>query len=181
MHRPVYCNSPIFLFCTLLDPGCPFAPGAFTVTTDTPAMTPLVFFLALFIALACTHPSTPEEFLQAEVANFPLLRGVNLGGWLVLEPFLTPALFTNGAVDQWTFDQKAGSEESLRKHWDTYCTEADIKKLASYGVNACVIHSIIFHVGNEILHLSTSGFALASASGLTTTLALRIILALTLI
>ncbi|KAB2579598.1 putative glucan 1,3-beta-glucosidase A [Lasiodiplodia theobromae] len=93
--------------------------------------------LALLITLAQVFsPATGETFAQP-VAALPTLRGVNLGGWLVLEPFLTPELFNGtNAIDQWGFDSQAGSEKALRQHWDTYCTEDDIKKLASYGINA---------------------------------------------
>lgn len=95
--------------------------------------------LALLITLAQVFSPATGETFAPPVAALPILRGVNLGGWLVLEPFLTPELF-NGttAIDQWGFDSQAGSEKALRQHWDTYCTEDNIKKLASYGINACV-------------------------------------------
>ncbi|KAL1636925.1 hypothetical protein SLS56_001022 [Neofusicoccum ribis] len=97
----------------------------------------ILFLLATLFALTQAHPSPTDGALIVQAAASPFLRGVNLGGWLVLEPFLTPEFFAaNGAVDQWTFDQQAGSENVLRHHWDTFCTEADIQKLASYGVNA---------------------------------------------
>ncbi|GME27065.1 Glycoside hydrolase family 5 [Neofusicoccum parvum] len=97
----------------------------------------ILFLLATLFALTQAHPSPTDGALIVQAAASPFLLGVNLGGWLVLEPFLTPELFAaNGAVDQWTFDQQAGSENVLRHHWDTFCTEADIQKLASYGVNA---------------------------------------------
>lgn len=108
----------------------------------------LVLLLACLIAsLAQARPLPAEQVVKAQTA-LPYLRGVNIGGWLVLEPFLTPELFeANGAVDQWTFDQTPGSADTLRHHWDTYCTESDIKKLASYGVNACVTQT--FKIGNK--------------------------------
>ena len=49
---------------------------------------------------------------------------------------MTSDLFDNtGAVDQWTFDSTEGAEAKLQKHWDSYITEKDIKKIASYGIN----------------------------------------------
>ena len=39
------------------------------------------------------------------------------------------------AVDQWTFDSTDGAESKLQQHWSTYFTEADVKKIASYGIN----------------------------------------------
>ncbi|KAI9296619.1 glucan 1,3-beta-glucosidase [Neoconidiobolus thromboides FSU 785] len=72
------------------------------------------------------------------------IRGVNLGGWLVLEPWINPSLFRqfegqpNGAVDEWEFCQKLGANEAKRQliqHWDTWVTENDISKLARSGIN----------------------------------------------
>ena len=74
------------------------------------------------------------------------VRGVNLGGWLVLEvrrhfsalknppcltdtvqPWITPSLFDNtgnsAIVDEWTFGQlqsKTTATNALKKHWDTW-------------------------------------------------------------
>lgn len=137
----------------------------------------ILFLLATLFALTQAHPSPTDGALIVQAAASPFLRGVNLGGWLVLEPFLTPELFAaNGAVDQWTFDQQAGSENVLRHHWDTFCTEADIQKLASYGVNACVIQSLDPTGMRRDLYTDLPpGFASASASGLTTTPVPRII------
>ncbi|GAA5897492.1 uncharacterized protein JCM6883_006718 [Sporobolomyces salmoneus] len=70
------------------------------------------------------------------------IRGVNLGGWLVTEPWITPSLFaaTGNAsvVDEWTFCESLGFNEAKRRltsHWDTWYTEADLKEIASYGLN----------------------------------------------
>jgi glucan 1,3-beta-glucosidase len=40
------------------------------------------------------------------------------------------------ANDQWTFDSIPGAADALKKHWDTYFTEDDIKKIAATGINA---------------------------------------------
>lgn len=52
------------------------------------------------------------------------IRGVSLGGWLLLEPFLTPSIFlaTNdqNVVDEYTYGQKygsAGAATRLKSHW----------------------------------------------------------------
>jgi len=67
------------------------------------------------------------------------LRGVNLGGWLVLEKWMTSELFGGDfkdAKDQYEFDAIKGAEEALKKHWDSYFTEQDIQELAKTGINA---------------------------------------------
>jgi len=67
---------------------------------------------------------------------------VNLGGWLVLEPWITPSLFDNtgnsGIVDEWTFGQlqdRATAQATLQAHWDTWITEADFAAIANAGLN----------------------------------------------
>ena len=67
------------------------------------------------------------------------LRGVNIGGWLILEKWMTPNLFTGPfaeATDQWTFDSIPGASSALENHWSTYFTEADVWTIKSYGFNA---------------------------------------------
>jgi len=67
------------------------------------------------------------------------IRGVNIGGWLVLEKWMLPDVFTGAfanAVDQWSFDQIPGAKAALHQHWSTYFTEADVENLAGWGINA---------------------------------------------
>jgi len=67
------------------------------------------------------------------------LRGVNLGGWLVLEKWMTSELFGDAfkdAKDQYEFDAIDGAKEALEKHWGSYFTEQDIQDLAKTGINA---------------------------------------------
>ena len=85
-----------------------------------------------------------EGFYCPEAADLvkPKIRGVNLGGWLVLEPWITPSLFEqfkpeDGVMDQWAFCAKLGPEEAraqLQKHWDTWVTEDDIRTLSESGI-----------------------------------------------
>lgn len=63
------------------------------------------------------------------------LRGVNLGGWLVLEPWMTPSLFDgNDAVDEYTFMATPYAAERLRRHRETFITDADFGWLADHGI-----------------------------------------------
>ncbi|ESK85922.1 glycoside hydrolase family 5 protein [Moniliophthora roreri MCA 2997] len=70
------------------------------------------------------------------------VRGVNLGGWLVLEPWITPSLFeqtgNNDIIDEWTFGQlqdRGTATNRLRQHWDTWITEQDFRDIAAAGLN----------------------------------------------
>ncbi len=65
------------------------------------------------------------------------LRGVNLGGWLVLEQWMTPTLFAGtDAVDEYTFMQTPGARARLRQHQKTFIQEEDFRWMRANGVNA---------------------------------------------
>ena len=76
----------------------------------------------------------------------PKLRGVNLGGWMVLTPWLTPSLFyqfedkpsEQTALDMHSFCRVLGPAEGnrqLREHWSKWVTDDDLAQLASQGIN----------------------------------------------
>ncbi len=67
------------------------------------------------------------------------LHGVNLGGWLVLEKWMTPSLFEGlAATDETTWSAELGREAStrLRGHWERFITREDFAWLADTGINA---------------------------------------------
>ena len=65
------------------------------------------------------------------------LCGVNLGGWLVLEKWMTPTLFVGAdAIDEYTFMQTPGARKKLRHHHKTFITEEDFAWMAANGINA---------------------------------------------
>jgi glucan 1,3-beta-glucosidase len=84
----------------------------------------------------------------------PPFHGVSLGGFLVIEPWITPSLFyqflgtperfgadapQHTAVDLYTFCSVLGAEEAnrqLRRHWAAWVTEDDIRRLSEMKVNA---------------------------------------------
>mmetsp|Transcript_8051 Transcript_8051/g.16979 ORF Transcript_8051/g.16979 Transcript_8051/m.16979 type:complete len:869 (-) Transcript_8051:309-2915(-) len=80
----------------------------------------------------------------------PLIRGVNLGNWFLLERWMTASLFFDptsakafedscSAMDEHGLMKALGPEVSRRRmedHWSTWITEEDITWLANHGVNA---------------------------------------------
>ena len=74
------------------------------------------------------------------------LTGTNLGGWLVLEPWITPSLFyrftgknqSEGvAIDSYTLCEALGAEEGnklMKAHWDVWYTEDHISNLSARGI-----------------------------------------------
>ncbi|KAF8656255.1 hypothetical protein AX16_002691 [Volvariella volvacea WC 439] len=69
------------------------------------------------------------------------IRGVNLGGWLVLEPWITPSIFEDTGnediVDEYTFGQLMDRDTAvsiLRNHWETWITEDDFIAIKAAGL-----------------------------------------------
>lgn len=71
------------------------------------------------------------------------VRGVNLGGWLVLEPWITPSIFeewstSRTAIDEYTYTKTLGKAEALSRlqnHWNTWITQSDFNAIAQAGMN----------------------------------------------
>lgn len=83
------------------------------------------------------------------------IRGANLGGWMVLEPWITPSLFYQflgrgegeAAFDTYTFCEVLGPKEAnrqLRNHWETWVTEEIIEQLKESGA----VNSLRLPVGD---------------------------------
>ncbi|KAJ7578638.1 glycoside hydrolase family 5 protein [Mycena floridula] len=120
----------------IFDPNDPWNNGA-APNSWTPALNATwtwgkdKIFGYLFI-LSLSHSSNSSFF------------SVNLGGWLVLEPFIAPALFQKypTAIDEWslslamTADTSAGGGLSqIEDHYNTFITEQDIAEIAGAGLN----------------------------------------------
>ena len=67
------------------------------------------------------------------------VRGVNLGGWFVLEPWITPSIFSSDSiVDEYTYTKSLGKEQAssqLTNHWKSWITQADFSVIAGAGLN----------------------------------------------
>ncbi|KAF5367486.1 hypothetical protein D9758_003724 [Tetrapyrgos nigripes] len=79
---------------------------------------------------------TPFDYANEKI------RGVNLGGWFVLEPWITPSIFENtnddAIVDEFTLGQRTDPNDTLKmlqNHWDTWITEDDFAAIAAAGLN----------------------------------------------
>lgn len=65
------------------------------------------------------------------------LRGVNLGGWLVLERWITPSLFEGSeAKDEVSLLTEPGAAKRVERHRSEFVAEADFKWLVTHGINA---------------------------------------------
>jgi len=98
-------------------------------------------FIAMNETMTCVEDKHATPFNNQ-------IRGVNLGGWMVLEPWITPSLFyqflgqTNQSeigMDTYTFCKVLGPKEAnrqLKRHWETWVTEDIIEDLAKSGINS---------------------------------------------
>ena len=90
---------------------------------------------------------TISLLLSVKAQNTPgkAMTGTNAGGWMVLEPWITPSLFyrflnkTEGHVgwDSYTLCEALGPVEGnkvMKAHWDGFYNETSISDLASRGV-----------------------------------------------
>ncbi|WFD32612.1 glucan 1,3-beta-glucosidase [Malassezia sp. CBS 17886] len=89
-----------------------------------------------------------REALASRAVNprFPYgekkVRGVGIGGWLVIEDFITPSIYEeaddNRVIDEWSFGKytpQKKAERIMRDHIDSFITEDDFKEIADLGLN----------------------------------------------
>ncbi|KAL8629002.1 hypothetical protein Q9189_005301 [Teloschistes chrysophthalmus] len=89
------------------------------------------------------HDSQLNKRAVAFDYNGQKVRGVNLGGWFVLEPWITPSIFdewstSQTVVDEYTYTKTLGKSEAssrLSKHWNTWITQDDFNAIAKAGLN----------------------------------------------
>ncbi|GAB7338218.1 hypothetical protein MBLNU457_4555t1 [Dothideomycetes sp. NU457] len=68
------------------------------------------------------------------------IRGINLGGWLSIEPVITPSLFSpyttrDNVVDEWTLCQKLGNNAKavIEQHYSSFVNEATFQEMQAAG------------------------------------------------
>ncbi|KAK7037510.1 hypothetical protein VNI00_011002 [Paramarasmius palmivorus] len=87
-------------------------------------------------ALSKRAPDWPVHYWETKI------RGVSLAGWLVLEPWITPSIFTSqdssNIVDEYTLSQYGNRDvvqATLADHWNTFITKDDFQKIKDAGLN----------------------------------------------
>jgi glucan 1,3-beta-glucosidase len=101
-----------------------------TYTNDTVGDLPIMGLNSTWDDSAAANPYVPA--LNAAWGNYSSrpARGVNLGGWLSIEPFITPSLFNSyaaglGIIDEYTLCRHLGPNcaATLESHYSTFVTE----------------------------------------------------------
>ncbi|KAJ2698557.1 hypothetical protein H4218_003222 [Coemansia sp. IMI 209128] len=96
-------------------------------------------------AVSTQIAATSDTELEGDSDNTPI-RGANIGGVFLIEPFIKPSLFDqflgrNKAdipVDEWTLTAALGKVEAkrqLEEHWDTFVTRDHLETMAENGIN----------------------------------------------
>ena len=63
------------------------------------------------------------------------MPGINLGGWLVLERWMTPSVFAGtDATNEYELSKTADGRARIQQHRQTFIQEADLKWLAHAGI-----------------------------------------------
>ncbi|KAJ2336927.1 hypothetical protein GGI00_000555 [Coemansia sp. RSA 2681] len=101
--------------------------------------------LAVSTQAAATSAQPSDVELDGDSDTTPI-RGANIGGVFLIEPFIKPSLFDqflsrNKAdipVDEWTFTAALGKAEAkrqLEEHWATFVTRDHLESMAESGIN----------------------------------------------
>lgn len=86
------------------------------------------------------HAYLTDRARHSRAPSNEFIRGVNLGGWLVLEPWITPSIFEQAgkaAVDEYTLCQILGprARSRLHQHWSSWITQGDFVRMSRAGLN----------------------------------------------
>ncbi|KAL3467378.1 glycoside hydrolase superfamily [Aspergillus heterothallicus] len=68
------------------------------------------------------------------------IRGVNLGGWLSLEPWITPSMFkgySSDVIDEYTLSKQLGDSaaKTIEQHYAEFITEQDFADIRDAGLD----------------------------------------------
>jgi glucan 1,3-beta-glucosidase len=81
-------------------------------------------------------PSLKDSFSYGSMP----IRGMNVGGWLAIEPFITPSFFTkwnsrDGVIDEYTLTSKMGSTAAgtLEQHYSSFVTKQTFADIRAAG------------------------------------------------
>ncbi|PRP86868.1 hypothetical protein PROFUN_03616 [Planoprotostelium fungivorum] len=121
--------------------------------------------LCLIVLIAWTTAQLDQQCLQDRISSVKNrtipVRGVNLGGWLVAESYITPWLWSNNGCDptkypgQYMLEHCITSNggnltQILENHWSTFYTETDFAKMAVQGLNTVRIPVGWWHIYDSL-------------------------------
>ncbi|KAF7923250.1 hypothetical protein BELL_0033g00170 [Botrytis elliptica] len=114
-----------------------------TYTNETVGDLPVMGLNISYSDDVAPNPKAPKLSAEWGAYTSRPARGVNLGGWLSIEPFITPSLFNSyssadGIIDEWTLTTKLGptaAASTLEKHYATFVSEQTFADIAAAGLD----------------------------------------------
>ncbi|MCJ1377465.1 hypothetical protein MMC17_000560 [Xylographa soralifera] len=111
-----------------------------TYTNETVGGLPIMGLNSIWNDSTQANQYVPPLNQKFNYGQMPI-RGVNIGGWLSLEPFITPSLFSSydsdlGIVDEYTLSQHlgaAGAAQTIEKHYSNFVNEQTFADIQAAG------------------------------------------------
>lgn len=113
-----------------------------TYTDETVGGLPVMGLNATWDDSTQCNENVPPLNKKFEYGTMPI-RGVNLGGWLSIEPWITPSFFDSyssrdGVVDEWTLTENLGpsrAKSTLEEHYSKFISEQDLIDIQAAGID----------------------------------------------
>ncbi|KAF2825513.1 glycoside hydrolase [Ophiobolus disseminans] len=113
-----------------------------TYTKETVGGLPIIGLNSTWEDDVQANPKVPNLKDKFAYGKTPI-RGVNVGGWLNLEPFITPSFFEgfgskDGVVDEWTLLTKLGptkARDTMEKHYSAFITKKTFSDIRAAGMD----------------------------------------------
>lgn len=113
-----------------------------TYTDETVGGLPVMGLNATWDDSTQCNDNVPPLNEKFEYGTMPI-RGVNLGGWLSIEPWITPSFFDSyssrdGVVDEWTLTENLGpsrAKSTLEEHYSKFISEQDLIDIQAAGID----------------------------------------------
>lgn len=113
-----------------------------TYTKETVGGLPIIGLNSTWNDDVQANPKAPNLQDKFEYGKMPI-HGVNVGGWLNIEPFITPSFFEgfgskDGIVDEWTLLTKLGptkARSTMEKHYSTFISKKTFSDIRAAGMD----------------------------------------------
>ena len=111
-----------------------------TFTNDTVGGLPVMGLNSEWDDSVKANDKVPALTDKFEYGKMPI-RGINVGGWLALEPFITPSMFNSfdkesNVVDEWTLCKQLGTSQAaatLEKHYSSFINKESFSQIRDAG------------------------------------------------
>lgn len=111
-----------------------------TYTTATVGGLPIMGLNSTWDDTVQANPNVPALKDSFAYGSMPI-RGMNLGGWLSIEPFITPSFFQkfnsrDNIIDEYTLSTKLGSmqaKSTLEAHYSSFVSPSTLQEIRAAG------------------------------------------------